>query len=124
MSPTITLPPSKEEVQFRRSADATNALASVLASQPFVMAAKIIREEAVLRAIPSPVPGVHHDTTVTHYAHFLMGVNAAFDRLKRLAIAIREDGTDPAALEEEEDYFTHAAMKIQEIKEPEPKKDK
>ena len=125
MSPTITLPASKEEVQFRRSSDATNALAALLASQPFVMASKIIREEAVLRAIPSPVPGVHHDTTVTHYAHFLMGVNAALDRLKRLTIAIREDGTDPAVMEEdEEDYFVHAAMKIQEIKEPEPKKDK
>jgi hypothetical protein len=124
MSPTINLPPSKEEVQFRRSSDATNALASVLASQPFVMAAKIIREEAVLRAIPNPVPGVHHDTTVTHYAHFLMGVNACLDRLKRLSIAIREDGTDPAAMEDEEDYYAHAAMKIQELKEPPAKTDK
>jgi hypothetical protein len=125
MSPTINLPPSKEEAQFRKSADATNALAALLASPQFVMASKIIREEAILRAIPAPMPGVHHDTTVTHYAHFLMGVNACLDRLKCMSIAIREDGTDPTELDDDaDDYFTHAASRIQPLKDPAPKADK
>lgn len=116
---TITLPPSREETQFRRVPEAATALAALLATPQFVKAAQIIRDEATLRHLPPPTPGVHHDTTIAHHAHFLMGVNACLDRLKRMAIALPKDGPDPAdELEEMEDYFSHVADKIQPLDEP------
>lgn len=116
---TITLPPSREETQFRRVPEAAAALAALLATPQFVKAAQIIRDEAVLRTLPAQVPGVHHDTSIAHYAHFLMGINACLDRLKRMSIALPKDGPDPAdEVEGVEDYFSHVAERIQEMPEP------
>lgn len=122
---TITLPHSREEIQFRRVPEAANALAALLATPQYVQASKIIREQAVLRTLPQQIPGVHYDTVTAHYAHFLMGVNACLDRLKKMSIALPKDGIDPAEdIEEDEEYFGHVAAKIQPLEDKENKKDK
>ncbi len=83
---TTTLPTSTAEEHFRKSADLVTQLQEALALTAMKQALSILSDEARPRnSLPDPVPGLHPDTNLAHYYHFLQGANAVLDRLKRLA---------------------------------------
>lgn len=115
---TITLPTTDAEVHFRKSAELVTQLHEALALTSLEQALSIISDEARPgRQLPDAVPGLHPDTNLAHYFHFLQGANAVLDRLKRLSK--RFDPRDAAA--EEPDEFDHIAADFQPLPLPEIK---
>lgn len=102
---STTLPVTPEEESFRKTAESVTQLQSAL-SNPFVKEAlRIIRDESRPRGIlPDPVPGLHPDTNLAHYYHFIQGVNCALDRLQRLARAFDPRERDHGQDADEFDY--------------------
>jgi hypothetical protein len=103
---TTTLPTSEAEMHFRKSAELVTQLQEALALTSVKQALSILSDEARPRnSLPDPVPGLHPDTNLAHYYHFLQGANAILDRLKRLSRRF-----DPReTLEENPDEFDHIA---------------
>ena len=103
---TTTLPTSEAEMHFRKSAELVTQLQEALALTSVKQALSILSDEARPRnSLPDPVPGLHPDTNLAHYYHFLQGANAILDRLKRLSRRF-----DPSeTLEEDPDEFDHIA---------------
>lgn len=103
---TTTLPTSPAEEHFRKSEELVTQLQEALALTAMKQAIVILQDEARPRnALPDPVPGLHPDTNLAHYYHFLQGANAILDRLKRLAKRF-----DPReAMIEDPDEFEHVA---------------
>jgi hypothetical protein len=101
---TTTLPTSEAEMHFRKSAELVTQLQEALALTSVKQALRILSDEARPRnSLPDPVPGLHPDTNLAHYYHFLQGANAILDRLKRLSRRF-----DPReTLEEDPDEFDH-----------------
>lgn len=115
---TTTLPTSDAEMHFRKSADLVTQLQEALALTSVKTALSILGDEARPRnSLPDPVPGLHPDTNLAHYYHFLQGANAVLDRLKRLAR--RFDQRE--ALTEDPDEFDHIAADFQPLPMPTPK---
>jgi uncharacterized membrane-anchored protein len=115
---TTTLPTSDAEVQFRKTAELVTQLQEALALTSVKQALSILSDEARPRnSLPDPVPGLHPDTNLAHYYHFLQGANAVLDRLKRLAR--RYDPRE--TMVEEPDEFDHIASDFQPL--PLPKTD-
>ena len=115
---TTTLPTSQAEENFRKSAELVTQLQEALALTPVKTALSILSDEARPRnSLPDPVPGLHPDTNLAHYYHFLQGANAVLDRLKRLAR--RFDSLE--ALTEDPDEFDHIAADFQLLPMPTPK---
>ena len=109
---TITLPTTDAEVHFRKSEELVNQLRDALALTSVKQALSIISDEARPgRQLPEAVPGLHPDTNLAHYFHFLQGANAVLDRLKRMSK--RFDPRDAAA--EEPDEFDHIAAEFQPL---------
>lgn len=116
---TTTLPASQAEENFRKSAELVTQLQEALALTAMKQALSILSDEARPRnSLPDPVPGLHPDTNLAHYYHFLQGANAILDRLKRMAR--RFDSRE--ALTEDPDEFDHIAADFQPIPLPTPKK--
>ncbi len=115
---TITLPTTDAEVHFRKTAELVTQLQEALALTSVKQALSIISDEARPgRQLPDPVPGLHPDTNLAHYFHFLQGANAVLDRLKRLSR--RFDPREAAV--EEPDEFDHIAASFKELPLPEIK---
>lgn len=114
---STTLPVIPEEESFRKTAESVTQLQAAL-SNPFVKEAlRIIRSESRPRGIlPDPVPGLHPDTNLSHYYHFIQGVNCALDRLERLA---RRFDPSERELGQEEDEFMHVADELKPLPMPE-----
>lgn len=115
---TVTLPTTDAEIHFRKSSELVTQLQEALALTSVKQALSIISDEARPgRQLPDPVPGLHPDTNLAHYYHFLQGANAVLDRLKRLAR--RHDPRETAT--EEPDEFDHIAADFQPLPLPEIK---
>lgn len=115
---TTTLPTSDAELHFRKTAELVTQLQEALALTSVKKALSIISDEARPRnTLPEAVPGLHPDTNLAHYYHFLQGANAVLDRLKRLAR--RHDPRE--AMTEDPDEFDHIAADFQPL--PLPKTD-
>jgi hypothetical protein len=64
--------------------------------------------------LPELTPTVHHDTSIAHYMHMLIGVNKAFAMLKHMATDVNsEDDTDFS--EDEAGDFESYGHKIKAI---------
>lgn len=117
---TVTLPTTDAEIHFRKSAELVTQLQEALALTSVRQALSIISNEARPgRQLPDAVLGLHPDTNLAHYYHFLQGANAVLDRLKRLAKRY-----DPREIADEEpDEFDHIASGFQPLPLPkiEPK---
>jgi hypothetical protein len=105
-------------MHFRKTAELVTQLQEALALTSVKQALTILSDEARPRnALPDPVPGLHPDTNLAHYYHFLQGANAVLDRLKRLSR--RFDPRETAV--EDPDEFDHIAADFQPL--PLPKTD-
>lgn len=115
---TITLPTTDAEVNFRKSAELVTQLQEALALTSVKQAISIISDEARPgRKLPDAVPGLHPDTNLAHYFHFLQGANAVLDRLKRLSKRF-----DPReTLTEDPDEFDHIVAEFKPLPLPENK---
>lgn len=113
---TTTLPTSTAEEHFRKSADLVTQLQEALSLTAVKQALSILSDEARPRnSLPDPVPGLHPDTNLAHYYHFLQGANAMLDRLKRLArkYDARKDAEDEP---DEFEYIADAFKPLPAIK--------
>jgi len=109
---TTTLPTSDAEMHFRKSAELVTQLQEALALTSMKQALSILSDESRPRnSLPDQVPGLHPDTNLAHYYHFLQGANAILDRLKRLARRFNAN----EALTEDPDEFDHIAADFQPI---------
>lgn len=109
---TITLPTTQAEENFRRTPELVTQLQEALSLTSVKVALDILKDEARPKSsLPEPVAGLHPDTNLAHYYHFLMGCNAVLDRLNRLAK--RYNASE--ALAEDPDEFDHFAANFQPL---------
>lgn len=93
---------TKEIQEFRRSSTYVRDLAQLLENPTLKEALERLDTLCRPRSMPSPMPGVAHDTTIAHAYCECMGVTKAIRALKAMAVAV-EDGeiNEDGEIEEE-----------------------
>jgi hypothetical protein len=106
---SISLPLNTEAQRFRQNSEAVTHLGNLLNDSVLRKALSIIRGLAVPRNLPDVAPGVHHDTTISHHLHFLMGVNKALEVLDRLATSVEHDKPSEDDETDREEFADYSA---------------
>lgn len=78
--------------QFRSSAPKREALKLALADPTLQEALSLLREAAIPRSIPAPIPGNHPDTAIAHKWFHSMGVVDHGDTLQAMSEGVRLKG--------------------------------
>lgn len=101
--------------QFRSSSPLTAALGEIMDNPTMKQALDAIKEDALLRAPPQGVAGVHQDTVTAHHAYKQFGVLHVIDTLRRMTREGKEHEPDEAE-------FSSVMSEFQkfEIKAPKP----
>lgn len=111
---STTLHINAEARRFRKNEELVTALGEALNNPAIRRAMVLVRDMAAPKMLPDVTPGVHHDTTIAHHVHFLMGVSKGLDMLHKLAVhsdTDTPDSEDDPEREEFEDY----AMPLKKI---------
>lgn len=109
------LPESPAFHRFRDQEGAVQRLAQVLNDPALTLALQILDDMARPTLLPESQAGVHHDTTVTHHFHLLLGAKKALDLLKKMATPkTPQERLDEEASPERPD-FSDYAEKIQPL---------
>ena len=78
--------------QFRNSAPEREALKLALANPTLQKALGLLREAAVPKSTPPPIPGNHPDTAIAHEWFRSMGIVAFGDTLRAMSEGVRLKG--------------------------------
>ena len=78
--------------QFRSSAPKREALKLALADSTLQEALSLLREAAIPRFTPGPIPGNHPDTAIAHEWFRSMGIVAFGDTLRAMSEGVRLKG--------------------------------
>lgn len=114
---TTHLHSSKEIYRFRQNKEAVGRLQELLSDPVLRSAMTMVENLSRPSVLPELTPTVHHDTSIAHYMHMLIGVNKAFAMLKHMATDVGgEDDTDFS--EDEVGDFESYGRKIKAIKLP------
>jgi len=112
---TTHLQASKEIYRFRQNKEAVGRLQELLSDPVMKSAMTMVENLSRPSVLPELTPTVHHDTSIAHYMHMLIGVNKALSMLKRMAIDVNsEDDTDFS--EDEAGDFESYGHEIKAIK--------
>lgn len=88
---TTTIPTTTAEENFRKSEELVTQLKGALESTAVKTAIKIIRDACRPRGkLPELTPGLHPDTNLAHYYHFMQGCHVVLDRLERMSRRLSE----------------------------------
>lgn len=117
---TTHLQTSKEIYRFRQNKEAVGRLQELLSDPVLKSAMTMVENLSRPSVLPELTPTVHHDTSIAHYMHMLIGVNKAFAMLKHMATDVgSEDDTDFS--EDEAGDFESYGHKIKAINLPKTK---
>jgi len=112
---TTHLHASKEIYRFRQNKEAVTKLQELLSDPVLKSAITMIENLSRPSALPELTPTVHHDTSIAHYMHMLIGVNKAFSMLKRMAVDVDSE-EDHDFSEDEAGDFESYGREIKAIK--------
>jgi len=111
---TTHLQTSKEIYRFRQNKEAVGRLQELLSDPVMKSAMTMVENLSRPSVLPELTPTVHHDTSIAHYMHMLIGVNKAIAMLKHMATDVNsEDDTDFS--EDEDGDFESYGHKIKAI---------
>lgn len=117
---TTHLQASKEIYRFRQNKEAVGRLQELLSDPVMKSAMAMVENLSRPTVLPELTPTVHHDTSIAHYMHMLIGVNRAIAMIKRMAVDVgSEDDTDFS--EDEAGDFESYGHEIKAIKLPRTK---
>jgi hypothetical protein len=117
---TTHLQASKEIYRFRQNKEAVGRLQELLSDPVMKSAMTMVENLSRPSVLPELTPTVHHDTSIAHYMHMLIGVNKAFSMLKRMAIDVDSEDDRDFSEDEVGDFEAYGheikAIKIPKIK--------
>jgi len=117
---TTHLQTSKEIYRFRQNKEAVGKLQELLSDPVMKSAMTMVENLSRPSVLPELTPTVHHDTSIAHYMHMLIGVNKAIAMIKRMAVDVdSEEDTDFS--EDEAGDFESYGHEIKAIKLPKTK---
>lgn len=117
---TTHLQTSKEIHRFRQNKEAVGRLQELLSDPVMKSAMTMVENLSRPTVLPELTPTVHHDTSIAHYMHMLIGVNKAIAMIKRMAVDMGSDD-DTDFSEDEAGDFESYGHEIKAIKLPKTK---
>ena len=99
--------------QFRTSSVLTAAMGEIMSNPTMKQALEIIRNDAILRAPPPAVPGVHQDTVTAHHVYRQFGVLSVIDTLERMTREGKELEAEEVEYADVEKQFQPFEIKAQ-----------